>query len=328
MKKHTIYSFFLALILYIPIIFTLFWILSNVQFKQKTQTNKKVKIDLKQLHIKDNPKMENKKTKVIKKQPIKKEVVKKEVTKIKDKTVKKIKKTTTKSSEIKKKESIKKQIKSKVKNEVIKDKTIAKKKVIKKEVIKKEVIKKEVNKKEPIKNNVKDKPIDQKTQSNKVIPKKEMKKKLKQNIENEGLYNALLNAPTKKFEQTNNNHRTSLFGKTIQEIYGDIFKTLSDAQKEYIQTKQGSIQAITQTVLNRIGVAKIPYGLKFQGRNIIEFTLYPDGHISQIKMLKESGFFLLDDITKQTIQIAYKDYPYPYEPTLIRFYVIYDLGGY
>jgi len=172
----------------------------------------------------------------------------------------------------------------------------------------KKPIKKQVIKKLPIKKDFV-----------KVIPKKIPK-------ENSKLYNALLNAPTKKFKKSKS-FKAGL-NKNIQELYGDIFKTLSQSQQDYINNKQVLIQAVTQTVLNRVGATNIPNGLRFNGANTVEFTLYPDGSISDIIFLQKAGFRIIDNTSKETIEIAYKDYPLPYEATLIRFYIYYNLNGY
>jgi protein TonB len=62
-----------------------------------------------------------------------------------------------------------------------------------------------------------------------------------------------------------------------------------------------------------------------EGINVVQFTLYPNGTISTPVISKSSKYFLLDDNTIETIQAAYKDYPRPQKPTLIRIYVKYSL---
>ena len=48
-------------------------------------------------------------------------------------------------------------------------------------------------------------------------------------------------------------------------------------------------------------------------------------NISDIKVIKSSRYFLLDDNTIETIKEAYSDYPRPSKPTLIKIFVNYKL---
>lgn len=62
-----------------------------------------------------------------------------------------------------------------------------------------------------------------------------------------------------------------------------------------------------------------------EGINVVEFMLFKNGNISTPKIIKSSGYFLLDDNTAETIQEAYIDYPRPQKPTPIRIFVKYKL---
>lgn len=114
----------------------------------------------------------------------------------------------------------------------------------------------------------------------------------------------------------------------INEVYGDEVTRLSTTAKKYLLDNHLKMQMITQRVLNRIGRVYIDPRIHYYGHNYVEFTLYPDGHISNIKILKDAGFKLLDKITQETIETAYKDYPLPKEPTLVRYKFLYDLRSY
>lgn len=114
----------------------------------------------------------------------------------------------------------------------------------------------------------------------------------------------------------------------LNDVYGDEVTRLSTTAKRYLLDNHLKMQRITQRVLNRIGRIYIDPRFHYYAHNYIEFTLYPDGHISNIKILKDAGFKLLDKITKETIETAYKDYPLPKEPTLIRYKFLYDLRSY
>jgi periplasmic protein TonB len=78
-------------------------------------------------------------------------------------------------------------------------------------------------------------------------------------------------------------------------------------------------------VLNRLAYVYSLRSYRYTNYNVVEFMFYPDGHIGPIKILKDTGFEFLDKITKETIDIAYKDYPRPSEPTLIKYSFFYDL---
>ncbi len=113
--------------------------------------------------------------------------------------------------------------------------------------------------------------------------------------------------------------------KMLHEVYGDDFVKLSTVAKEYLNENHLMMQVITQRVLNRIGRIYIDPRFNYYGYNFVEFTLFPDGSISKIKLLKDAGFKLLDKVTKETIETAYKDYPAPKEPVLVRYKFLYDL---
>ena len=117
-------------------------------------------------------------------------------------------------------------------------------------------------------------------------------------------------------------------GRNIKELYGSKFGELSQAQQEYILDNQEIMRRITQQVLTRQASVSNLNGLNVNRINVIEFYLHPNGDMSDFKFLQKSGYFLLDDITKVTIEYAYSKYPRPKEKTLIRYNVMYDLRSY
>ena len=93
-------------------------------------------------------------------------------------------------------------------------------------------------------------------------------------------------------------------------------------KQDFIKSNLDSIGRITQRYLRYPAVAgKIGQ----EGDNVLEFYLYPNGDISDLKLLSTSGYTLLDDNSLHTIKIAYKDYPYPNEKTKIRIRVMYRI---
>lgn len=122
--------------------------------------------------------------------------------------------------------------------------------------------------------------------------------------------------------------RSSRINENIKEAYGDVFGKLSEGEQKYILDNQEIMRRITQEVLNRVGGVNIPNNLRVNTSNIIEFYLFPNGDISEVKFINKSGFYILDDTTKETIEYAYSRYPRPDQKTLVRYKVGYYLRGY
>lgn len=116
--------------------------------------------------------------------------------------------------------------------------------------------------------------------------------------------------------------------ESIQRLYGDKFSELSAGEQKYILDNQEIMRRITQQVLNRYGQSRIPDNIRANSTNMIEFYLHPDGSISDIRFLEKSSLSILDDTTKEVIELAYAKYPRPQQKTLIRYRVWYNLAGY
>jgi outer membrane biosynthesis protein TonB len=112
----------------------------------------------------------------------------------------------------------------------------------------------------------------------------------------------------------------------IRELYGEEFGKLTPGQQKYILDNQEIMRRITQQVLNRVARVNIQRDLRVNTTNIIEFKLHPNGDMTDFRFLKKSGFYVLDDTTKETIEYAYSRYPRPKETTLIRYNVFYNLA--
>ncbi|MBD3840660.1 MAG: energy transducer TonB [Campylobacterales bacterium] len=105
-------------------------------------------------------------------------------------------------------------------------------------------------------------------------------------------------------------------------LYGEQYFMFSAEQKKYLKNNLSKIGIITQRFL------EYPYisaRTGQSGTNVIEFDLYPNGDIQNLKLLDKTGYTALDENTVETIKIAYKDYPRPYEITKIRIFVKYVL---
>lgn len=116
--------------------------------------------------------------------------------------------------------------------------------------------------------------------------------------------------------------------QNIKELYGEEFGNLSVGQQEYILDNQEIMRRITQQVLSRVARVNLPLDLNVNRSNVIEFYLHPNGDMTDFKFLQQSGYYILDDTTKETIEYAYSRYPRPSEKTLIRYNVFYHLARY
>ena len=141
----------------------------------------------------------------------------------------------------------------------------------------------------------------------------------------QGLYDILSKADSSTQERPRSSTKVS---DSIQRLYGDKFNELSEGEQRYILDNQEVMRRITQKVLDRYGHSRIPDNIRTQDTNMIEFYLHPNGSISDIRFLKNSQLAILDDTTKEVIELAYGQYPRPQQKTLIRYRVFYNLTGY
>lgn len=120
----------------------------------------------------------------------------------------------------------------------------------------------------------------------------------------------------------------SSINSDIKELYGSEFGKLTPGQQEYIINNQEIMRRITQEVLNRVARVNLPRDMNVNRTNVIEFYLHPNGDMTDFKFLKTSGYYVLDDTTRETIEYAYSRYPRPNEKILIRYNVFYNLARY
>ncbi len=137
----------------------------------------------------------------------------------------------------------------------------------------------------------------------------------------------ILSTPDPSAQEKPLKHSTKITD-TIERLYGDAFNELSAGEQKYILDNQEIMRRITQGVLDRYGRSRIPDTIRINDVNMIEFYLHPDGSISDIRFLTNSRLSILDDTTKEVIELSYAKYPRPQQKTLIRYRVHYDLGGY
>jgi len=114
----------------------------------------------------------------------------------------------------------------------------------------------------------------------------------------------------------------SFVDKKIEQLYGADFGRFTPEQKEFIRDNLSAIGSITQKHLKYPEVAG---QLGQKGRNMVEFELHPNGDITDLRLINESGYAMLDRNSIRTIEIAYKEYPKPKTTTKIRIFVEYVL---
>jgi len=129
-------------------------------------------------------------------------------------------------------------------------------------------------------------------------------------------------------EEQKQSQNSSSISQDIKELYGDTFGKLTPGQQKYILDNQEIMRRITQEILNRVARVNLPRNLNVNKSNVIEFKLHPNGDMSDFRFLSKSGYYILDDTTKETIEYAYSRYPHPAETTLIRYDVFYNLAIY
>lgn len=152
----------------------------------------------------------------------------------------------------------------------------------------------------------------------------------KKKKEKNSLYSML--AEDKFSQERKQTKKTTFSGSKInsdvKELYGEEFGKLSEGQQKYILDNQEIMRRITQQVLTRVARVNLPRDLSVNRSNVIEFYLHPNGDMTDFKFLEKSGYYVLDDTTKETIEYAYSRYPRPTEKTLIRYNVYYNLARY
>ncbi len=110
----------------------------------------------------------------------------------------------------------------------------------------------------------------------------------------------------------------------LKNLYGQEYDELSKEQKEFLGTNLKTIGSVTQRHLNILGYPRVAQITRQNGTNIVEFTLYPSGDISGLKLVKRSGYSALDDHSIELIEVAHMDYPRPDSATTVRIKVIYN----
>lgn len=119
------------------------------------------------------------------------------------------------------------------------------------------------------------------------------------------------------------NYIDEITKKDIFELYGEEFGDYGLVEQDFIINNLRDIGRITQRYLKYPPDA---IRLGQQGKNVVEFYLHPNGDITELRIIKSSGYEILDRNSERTIELAYKDYPHPVSKVRIRIFV--DLALY
>ena len=173
-------------------------------------------------------------------------------------------------------------------------------------------------------NNIKKTKIYQKKESQNILNKEN--KKTNNIYSNEGLVNPIFFKKKNLGKLLIKNKKDIIVNQDIYNLYEN-FDNFTKNQKIFIKNKLDLISYITQINLWKRTYPKEAILLKKDGDNILEFYLYPNGDISNIKIIKSINY-ILDENSIETIKASFKDYPKPKEKTLIRFLISYRLNRY
>ena len=104
----------------------------------------------------------------------------------------------------------------------------------------------------------------------------------------------------------------------IKRHYGDIFADLTPEEQAYIIENIVTIHRIDRRIGNALLSEKAPNLFKDGDSNYVEMFLYPDGTVSDITLINERANLALDELTMETVERSYSQYPPPKQKTLIR----------
>lgn len=158
-----------------------------------------------------------------------------------------------------------------------------------------------------------------------MTPPHEKEKEQKQKEAYSWLYEDKSQEDTKE-KEAKQSSGSSIGSSSLKELYGDMFGKLTPGQQKYLIDNQEIMRRITQEVLNRVAQVNLTRDMNVNRTNVVEFYLHPNGDISDFKFLQKSGYYVLDDTTKETIEYAYSKYPRPEEKILVRYNVYYNLA--
>ncbi len=114
----------------------------------------------------------------------------------------------------------------------------------------------------------------------------------------------------------------------LLQLYGTELQNMTKEEKDYLAESYFLNGEVFQQTADRMGYPKLAAYLKQQGVGLIEFILYPDGHVDNIKILQSTKSETLDDSMRQTIEQSAKNLKRPPKPIRIRLRGHYNLQAY
>ncbi|WP_181881773.1 TonB family protein [Helicobacter sp. MIT 14-3879] len=112
----------------------------------------------------------------------------------------------------------------------------------------------------------------------------------------------------------------------IIDLYGDELGDYGMAEIDFLVNNLRDIGRITQYHINRRGYPKEAAILKQSGKNILEFFLYPNGDISDLKIVSSSKSLILDKDIQTNVKAAFREYPRPTTKVKIIINMTYSLS--
>lgn len=100
--------------------------------------------------------------------------------------------------------------------------------------------------------------------------------------------------------------------------YGEEFFNLSAGEQHYIVDNLQRIRKLNEIVGTRLLRERYHDDVDPLDNNVVEFTLHPDGSISDLHLEKNRIGTPLDELTLQTVTLAHPKYPKPAQDTKIR----------
>ncbi len=100
--------------------------------------------------------------------------------------------------------------------------------------------------------------------------------------------------------------------------YGEEFFNLSAGEQHYIVDNLQRIRKLNEIVGTRLLRERYNDDVDPLDNNVVEFTLHPDGSISDLHLEKNRIGTPLDELTLQTVTLAHPKYPKPAQDTKIR----------
>ncbi|MDY5185597.1 TonB family protein [Helicobacter trogontum] len=104
----------------------------------------------------------------------------------------------------------------------------------------------------------------------------------------------------------------------LTQLYGTELQNMSKEEKDYLAESYFLNGEVFQRTADRMGYPQLAIYLKQQGVGLIEFVLYPDGHIEDVKILQSTNAEVLDNSMRVLIEQSAKSLKRPPKPITIR----------